>query len=429
MLEVYVENAPQREAQPHSELIVLQQRIKELENAEEVTLEELQNTMEELRVTEEELCQQQDELTETRQQVEVERERYAALFNLAPDGYLVTDAAGIIQEANHAAVALLAASQEVLVGKPLVLWIAKENRLAFHTQLAHFTQGLRVHDWELRLQPQQGSAFPVSITVGVCHSPQEPGPMLYWLLHDLTERKRVEETLRRTESLALLGKLAAGVSHEIRNPLGAIMLHMDLLEEELQELLPERPAQIAEPLAEVRTQLTRLDDLVQDYLSLARIASLQREPTNMGAFVDALLQEVAPQAAQCGVTLLREGLASRGSVALHTNTFRRVLLNLVHNALDAMPQGGTLTLRSWQTASHVHLDISDTGTGIPADQLTQIFEPLYTTKPTGTGLGLYMVQEIIAAHDGAICVTSHVGSGTTFTITLPLVCSAPSAAK
>ena len=287
-----MENAPQREAQLHNELTVLRQRLRELENAEEVTLEELQNTAEQLRVAEEELRQQQDELIKTRQQVEVERERYAALFNLAPDGYLVTDAAGVIQEANHAAVALLAVSQEVLVGKPLVLWIAKEDRLAFHTQLARLTQAQQVHDWELRLQPQHwGVLSHASITVGVRQSPQEPGPVLYWLLRDLTERKRVEETLRRTESLALLGKLAAGVSHEIRNPLGAIMLHMDLLEEELQDILPERPAQIAEPLAEVRTQLTRLDDLVQDYLSLARITSLQREPTDMGAFVDTFLQE------------------------------------------------------------------------------------------------------------------------------------------
>src|SRR5215510_7593581 len=364
-----MENAPQREAQLHNELTVLQHRLRDLENAEEVTLEELQNTADQLRVAEEELRQQQDELIKTRQQVAVERERYAALFDLAPDGYLVTDAAGVIQEANCAAVALLAVSQEVLVGKPLVLWIAKEDRQAFHTQMVHLTQGLRVHDWELQLQPQQGSAFPVSITVGVRRSPQEPGPVLYWLLRDLTKRKRVEETLRRTESLALLGKLAAGVSHEIRNPLGTIMLHMDLLEEELQDLLPERPIQIAEPLAEVRTQLTRLDDLVQDYLSLARIASLQREPTDMGVFIDRFLQEVAPQMAQCGVMLRQEGVASLGSVALHTNTFRRVLLNLVQNALEAMPQGGTLTLRGRQTASCVHLDISDTGTGIPADQL------------------------------------------------------------
>jgi signal transduction histidine kinase len=138
--------------------------------------------------------------------------------------------------------------------------------------------------------------------------------------------------------------------------------------------------------------------------------------------MDDFLKEVAPQVAQRGVTLRREGAASLGLTALHANTFRRVLLNLVQNALDAMPQGGTLTLRGWQTASHVHLDICDTGTGIPADQLAQIFEPLYTTKPAGTGLGLYMVREIVTAHEGESRITSQVSHGTTFTIILPLVC-------
>jgi len=425
MLEVYVESVPTTDAQLHNELATLRHRLAELENAEAIAIEELQSTVEQLQAVEEELRQQHDELVETRRQVETERARYTALFDLAPDGYLVTNAAGVIQEANRAAVALLAVSQEVLVGKPLLLWIAKEDRLAFHTQLSRLTQEQQVHDWELWLQRQQGSTFPASITVGVRQHPQEQQPVLYWLLRDLTERKRVEETLRRTESLALLGKLAAGVSHEIRNPLGAIVLHMDLLEEELQDLLPEWPAQIAEPLADVRTQLTRLGDLVQDYLSLARLASLQREPADIGTFVDDVLKEVAPQVAKCGITLRREGPVSLGQVALHANTFRRVLLNLVQNALDAMPQGGTLTLRGWQTASHVHLDICDTGAGIPAEQLAQIFEPLYTTKPAGTGLGLYMAREIVAAHDGEIRVTSQVGSGTTFTITLPPVSAAP----
>jgi two-component system sensor histidine kinase HydH len=195
---------------------------------------------------------------------------------------------------------------------------------------------------------------------------------------------------------------------------------MDLLEEELQSLLPERPAQIAEPFAEIRTQLTRLDNLVQDYLSLARLASLQREPTEIGTFVDDFLQEVAPQVAQCGITLRREGPISLGPVALHTNTFRRVLLNLVQNALEAMPQGGTLTLQGQRTATAVHLEVQDTGSGMAADTLAQIFEPLYTTKPGGTGLGLYIVLEIIAAHGGHITVESREGQGTTFTLMLPV---------
>jgi PAS domain S-box-containing protein len=424
-----VESIPKTGAQLHTELATLRARLAEIENSEAIAIEELQHTVAQLQAVEEQVHQQHNELVETRQQVEMERARYAALFDLAPDAYLVTNAAGIIQEANRAAVALLATSQEVLVGKPLLLWIAQEDRLAFHTQLSRLIEEQQVHDWELCLQPQQGSVFPVSITVAVRHHPQEQQPVFYWLFRDLTERKRVEETLRRTESLALLGKLAAGVSHEIRNPLGAIVLHVDLLEEELEVLLPECPAQIAEPLAEIKTQLTRLDNLVQDYLSLARLASLQREPTDIGTFIDDFLKEVASQVAQRGVTLRREGPASLGLTALHANTFRRVLLNLVQNALDAMPQGGTLTFRSWQTTSHVHLDICDTGTGIPADQLAQIFEPLYTTKPAGTGLGLYMVREIVAAHDGESHITSQVGHGTTFTITLPLVCSAATAPK
>jgi PAS domain S-box-containing protein len=424
LLEVYVESIPKTGAQLHNELATLQSRLAELENSEAIAIEELQHTVAQLQAVEEQVHQQHAELVETRQQVEMERAHYTALFDLAPDAYLITNAAGVIQQANRAAVALLAISPEVLVGKPLLLWIAKEDRLAFHTQLSRLTQEQQVHDWELWLQPQQGSVFPVSITVAVRQHPHEDQPVLYWLVRNLTERKRVEETLRRTESLALLGKLAAGVSHEIRNPLGAIVLHMDLLEEELEVLLPECPAQIAEPLAEIKTQLTRLNNLVQDYLSLARLASLQREPMDIGTFIDDFLQEVAPQVVQRGVTLRREGPASLGLVALHANTFRRVLLNLVQNALDAMPQGGTLTLRGWQTASHVHLDICDTGTGVPADQLGQIFEPLYTTKPAGTGLGLYMVREIVAAHEGESHITSQVGHGTTFTITLPLVCAA-----
>jgi len=107
------------------------------------------------------------------------------------------------------------------------------------------------------------------------------------------------------------------------------------------------------------------------------------------------------------------------TVPFHASTLRRAILNLVQNALDAMPQGGTLTLRGEGTATEVQLQVRDTGSGIPAEQLPHIFEPLYTTKPEGTGLGLYLMQEIVAAHGGKVMVESVVGQGTTFTFTLP----------
>ena len=239
------------------------------------------------------------------------------------------------------------------------------------------------------------------------------------LEHAMAERQRLEREAQRAEHFALLGRLAAGVSHEIRNPLGAVFLHVDLLAEELAQPSPDNPEVIAEALVEIKTNLARLDDLVQDYLSLVRVGSIERTVQDLGAAVMAWVTELQAEATTRGVLFQAEGLADLGLVPFHDNTLRRAVLNLVHNALDAMPTGGTLMLRGQATATQVQLQVCDTGCGIAAEQLQQIFEPLHTTKPGGTGLGLYIVQEIMAAHDGQVAVQSMVGQGTTFTLTLP----------
>src|SRR5262249_56349003 len=113
------------------------------------------------------------------------------------------------------------------------------------------------------------------------------------------------------------------------------------------------------------------------------------------------------------------GVGDRGRVGVQAGALRRGVLNLLQNALEAMPEGGTVTLEGQGMATHVQLQVRDTGSGIPAAQLAQIFEPLYTTKAEGTGLGLYIVQEIVTAHEGQITMESVEGQGTTFTITLP----------
>jgi len=241
------------------------------------------------------------------------------------------------------------------------------------------------------------------------------------LHQEIAERQRLEQEAARTQHFALLGRLAAGVSHEIRNPLGVIVLHVDLLEEELRQPSTGSATAIAQALSEIKINLARLDDLVQDYLSLVRVSTIQRDTVVLHTLVTQFAQEIATALSAHGITLYLDGLGQLGMVALHPNTFRRALLNLVHNAMDAMPKGGTLTLRGRLKATTVELDISDTGGGIPPEQTTRIFEPLYTTKPGGTGLGLFIVQEIVMAHGGQVTVQSQVGYGTTFTITLPLV--------
>jgi len=238
------------------------------------------------------------------------------------------------------------------------------------------------------------------------------------LQREIAERQRLEREAQRAQHFALLGRLAAGVSHEIRNPLSTIFLYVDVLEEELRQPSPESAAELTQVLAEIKTQLARLDDLLQDYLSLARVATIEQTPQDLGVTMQAWAQEWQRLAAPHRVRLGLEGMEHLGTVTFHASTLRRAVLNLVQNAIDAMPQGGLLTLRGKGTATQVQLQVHDTGSGIPAEHLPHIFEPLYTTKQEGTGLGLYIMQEIVAAHGGKVMVESVVGQGTAFTLTL-----------
>jgi signal transduction histidine kinase len=239
-------------------------------------------------------------------------------------------------------------------------------------------------------------------------------------LHEaMTERQRLAREAERAKHFAVLGRLAAGVSHDIRNPLGALALHVDLLEEELRQPSPDSAAEMTTALTEIKRQLVRLEDLVEDYLSLARVVHLERTPQDLGTAVHAWATEVQRAAAARGVAIHLEGLACVGQVAFHASSLRRVVVNLMQNALEAMEHGGTLLLAAQGTTREVRLAVRDTGNGIPAACLQQIFEPLYTTKPKGTGLGLYIAQEIVRAHGGQITVQSTEGQGTTFVITLP----------
>ena len=234
---------------------------------------------------------------------------------------------------------------------------------------------------------------------------------------------QAQRDAQRVQHFAMLGRLAAGMFHEIRNPMAALTLNIDLLDEELHDRAPESAAMVTELLTEIKTQLARVDDLLQDYLSLVRVSTIERTPQDLGEALQAWAGEWQHLAQSQGVLIKLEGVEHLGTLAVHPSTFRRALLNLVQNGLDAMPQGGTLTLRGQRTATHVQLQVQDTGSGVPAEQLTTIFEPLYTTKPGGTGLGLYIVQEIVTAHGGQLTVKSVVGQGTTFTVTLSLKAS------
>jgi signal transduction histidine kinase len=220
--------------------------------------------------------------------------------------------------------------------------------------------------------------------------------------------------------LQMLGHLARSLSHEIRNPVNAIFLHTDIIEEELRQPALNNRLQVEQSLGTIKTEVTRLNDLVQDYFSLARLSDLRRQPEDVRDFLEALAREVPDQITSRGVSLHLEGLEGLGQIALHRPLLRRALLNLMQYAMEAMPEGGSLTLRGWRTASRVHLAIHDARTVLQIDTLPPPLSPRPALELEGNALGVYVAHEIVAAHGGVLEATSAADKGATVILTLPV---------
>ena len=217
----------------------------------------------------------------------------------------------------------------------------------------------------------------------------------------------------------MLSRLAGSLAHEIRNPLTTIFLHADILEDALRQLESGQGSQLLRFLRVLREEVSRVDDLIQQYFGLARLPDLKRQPDDLGAYLDAFALEMQTCVAAHGIALEVEGIRELGQMLLHRQTFRRVLLNLLHNAVEAMPQGGVLRIRGQHSGHQLCLIIEDTGCGMSAAQLYRLFQPLQTTKAGKLGLGLYVAHAIVTAHDGTIEVCSTPGTGTTVRLTFP----------
>lgn len=229
-----------------------------------------------------------------------------------------------------------------------------------------------------------------------------------------------EHMHRQDEHLMVLGRLASSLSHDISNHFNTVSLHTDLLDDEVQDLPSELQGFLAESVVDIRAEITRLHDLIEDLLALGRLTRLHREPANLEAYLIDLRPTLDELLTPHGIALYLEGLDGLGEVALHHPTFRQLWLHIVRHAIDAMPQGGKLAIRGKRFATQVQLEISDTGGGIPDAQLPLLFLPFPATQLESTSLGLYLVQEIVSAHEGAITVSSSPGQGTTLIVSLPL---------
>jgi signal transduction histidine kinase len=236
---------------------------------------------------------------------------------------------------------------------------------------------------------------------------------------------RQQRELRNAERLAAVGRISAQITHEIRNPLNAIGLNAELLSEELARLSPP-PREAALLVAAISREADRLEGVAEEYLKFARLPRATPAPLDLDEVVSSLLDFVGPELAAAKVEVRRDLAPDLPAVMGDETQLRAVVLNLVRNSREAMAGGGTLTVRTRQAEGGVELMVADTGGGMPPEVLAHVFEPFYTTKERGTGLGLAYASRVVAEHGGTIRCDSSPGRGTVFTLHLP---SPPVAAR
>ena len=247
------------------------------------------------------------------------------------------------------------------------------------------------------------------------------------LRSEIEERKRLEHAKLQAERLAMVGSMAAQVAHEIRNPLGSISLNLDLIGEELRIFLKSNGRSAGECqvlLGEMRSQVLRIRQVLQEYLRFARMPKSERAVVSLKGFLEEKLNFVQPLLDQKHVDLRRTLDPNLPPVHADADQLWEALLNLIRNAVDAMPDGGNLTVSARRNGADALVSISDSGHGMTDEEAENLFVPFFTTKSDGTGLGLAYAQQVINEHGGKIDCATVRGKGSTFSIQLPLAVGA-----
>jgi len=233
------------------------------------------------------------------------------------------------------------------------------------------------------------------------------------------ELKEAQQRILLSEKMAVLGTFASGLAHEVRNPLNSIALQVSLLERRIARLDPAVGKEMRELADTIREEIRRLDGLVGDFLLFSRTDRMQDHVANLDQLVDEVLRLLQPEASAAGVSLRRQTVdAPPPEFRMDAEKMKQVVINLVRNAVEAMPAGGTVTIESGVVDGQAQLVVRDTGPGLPEG--LDVFQLFVTTKPKGTGLGLSIVQQIVLQHGGEITASSPPGQGAAFTIRLPM---------
>lgn len=341
------------------------------------------------------------------------------------DGVVVVDREGKIVTFNRAAEVVFDYQASDVIGHSCRDIVQDQTPILEHT----LAQGEGVTDVECRYQTHRGKELVLSVSTSILWAENGEVDACIAVIKDLTQQKRLEEEAKRRERLAAMGELAAGVAHEIRNPLNAIDMTVQRFGT---EFIPvENRGEYDVLVRIVESELNRVNGIVEQFLLFARPPELAPDLTDVDALIRDLVIVIEGKTASKSLQLALN-LQLEKQVVVDREQLAQAVLNLLLNAVEATPEGGMISVSTLfrhadtmpfeAVGQWVELTVSDTGVGIDETVLTHIFDPYFTTKDGGTGLGLSLVARIVEEHGGRIDVQSQVGAGTTFRIFLPEKC-------
>lgn len=338
------------------------------------------------------------------------------IFQSIQEGIIVLDGRARVTYANRAAEKLLGFTFEEVRGRTIARYLRELDwGRVMELDPAEWSK-LISREIEVHYPQHRFLSFYV-VPLSTVASEAEGGVII---LRDVTRDREQEASLVESERLNAVRLLAAGVAHEIGNPLNALTIHLQLLDRELKKLPPERREPLCELLDVARKEVTRLDVIITQFLRAVRPARPNLALHQISEVLKETLALLKQEIENRGVRVEVDQREPLPPVRLDRDQIKQAFFNVARNALQAMSEGGELHITLFATDHHVGIAFRDTGSGIPPEMFGRLFEPYFTTKADGSGLGLMIVQRIVQDHGGRIDIRSKPGEGTTFTILLPL---------
>src|SRR5437870_3409206 len=364
------------------------------------------------------------------------------VFNAIQEGIIVTDSGGRITYLNNAACGLFGLEASDAIGNRLeerirgLDWesLTKSRGPVSHDMEIFYPQNRFINFYIVPLviehrEPATGIADSDRAAAAINDRdrlrstiPAAPGEVGHvMILRDITESRRTAQQTIESERLNALTLLAAGVAHEIGNPLNSLHIHLQLMQRSVQKLDGEAKAELEQSIDIARSEVNRLDSIVTQFLRAIRPSRPQLRLENLNTIVEEAVRFFTPEIQGRDIVVEQELRSDLPLLQLDRDQMKQAFYNVIKNSLEAMQRHGTLRIHTDLDDTHVLIRFVDTGSGMSAGNLSRVFEPYFTTKPSGTGLGLLIVRRVVREHGGELSIESSQGKGLTLTIRLPYI--------